>query len=110
MPKVVFSHTLREVSWKNARLARGGAAEEVAGLKRAPGKDILIQNSTRLAQSLMAAGLVDELQLIVAPVVLGDGRALFDGLPGRIDLGPSQLTRFDDGTFVVRYEVKSKEG
>src|SRR5450755_217315 len=71
--KVVFSRTLREVTWKNARLARGGAAEEVAALKRASGKDILIQNSTRLAQSLMAVGLVDELQLIVAPLLLGAG-------------------------------------
>ena len=110
VPKVVFSRTLREVSWKNARLARGGAAEEVAALKAAPGKDILIQNSTRLAQSLMAVGLVDELQLIVAPLLLGAGRALFDGRAGRIDLGPSQLTRFDDGTFVVRYEVKPQKG
>ena len=83
VPKVVFSRTLREVTWKNARLARGGAAEEVAGLKRGPGKDIIIQNSTRLAQSLLAAGLVDELQLIVAPVVLGVGRSLFSGLPQR---------------------------
>jgi dihydrofolate reductase len=106
VPKVVFSRTLREVTWKNARLARGGAAEEVAALKRAPGKDILIQNSTRLAQSLMAAGLLDELHLIVAPVILGAGRALFDGLPRRIDLGPAQLARFDDGTFVVGYDVK----
>ena len=109
VPKVVFSHTLREVSWKNARLARGGAVEEVAALKRAPGKDLLIQNSTRLAQSLLAAGLVDEFQLLVAPVVLGDGRALFQGVP-RIDLGPAQLTRFDDGTFIARYDLKLPQG
>ena len=51
VPKVVFSRTLREVTWKNARLAKGSAAEEVAALKRAPGKDILIQNSTRLARA-----------------------------------------------------------
>jgi dihydrofolate reductase len=106
IPKIVFSHTLREVTWKNARLAKGSAAEEVAALKRAPGKDIIIQNSTRLAQSLLAAGLVDELQIIVAPVVLGAGRALFSGLPQRIDLGSGELTGFDDGTFIVRYEVK----
>jgi len=106
IPKVVFSRTLREVTWKNARLAKGGAVEEVAALKRAPGKDIIIQNSTRLAQSLLAAGLVDELQIIVAPVVLGTGRALFSGLSKRIDLGCAELTRFDDGTFFVRYEVK----
>jgi dihydrofolate reductase len=110
VPKVVFSRTLREVTWKNSRLARGGAVEEITALKRAPGKDILIQNSTRLAQTLMAAGLVDEIQLTVAPVILGAGRALFDGLPRRIDLGPAQLTRYDDGTFVARYEVKSAKG
>lgn len=106
VPKVVFSRTLREVKWKNARLAGPNAAEEVAALKRAPGKDILIQNSTRLAQSLLAAGLVDELHLTVAPVVLGAGRALFAGMPRQLDLGAGELTRFDDGTFAVRYEVK----
>jgi len=106
VPKVVFSRTLREVKWRNARLARGDAATEVAALKREPGKDIIIQNSTRLAQSLLAAGLVDELQIIVAPVVLGNGRALFSGLPHQIGLGPAELTRFDDGTFCVRYQVK----
>ena len=71
------------MKWKNARLAKGSAAEEVAALKRAPGKDIIIQNSTRLAQSLLAAGLVDQLQMLVAPVALGAGRALFSGLPQR---------------------------
>ena len=92
VPKVVFSRTLRDVKWKNARLARGGAAEEVAALKREPGKDIIIQNSTRLAQSLLAAGLVDELQIMVAPVVLGNGRALFAGLRHPIR---SQRLRYD---------------
>src|SRR5436190_8933718 len=106
VPKVVFSRTLREVTWKNARLAKGGASEEVAALKRMPGKDIIIQNSTRLAQSLLAAGLVDELQLIVAPVVVGAGRTLFSGVPRRIDLGVGEVTPFDDGTYCVRYQVK----
>jgi dihydrofolate reductase len=103
--KIVFSRTLHEVTWKNARLAKGSATEEVAALKRAAGKDIIIQNSTRLAHSLLAAGLVDELQIIVAPVVLGAGRALFSGLPQRTDLGRVELTGFDDGTLFVRYEV-----
>ena len=106
VPKVVFSRTLREVTWKNARLAKGSAAEEVAALKRALGKDIIIQNSTRLTQSLLAAGLVDELQMMVAPVALGAGRALFAGLPQRLDLGLAEQSRFEDGTLFVRYEVK----
>lgn len=106
VPKVVFSRTLREVTWKNARLAKRSAADEVATLKRAPGKDIIIQNSTRLAQSLLAAGLVDELQIMVAPVAVGAGRALFSGLPQRIDLRLAEQTRFEDGTLFVRYDVK----
>jgi dihydrofolate reductase len=64
--KVVFSRTLREVTWANSRLARRDAAEEVATLKRSEGKDIIIQNSTRLAQSLLAADLVDELAEAIA--------------------------------------------
>jgi dihydrofolate reductase len=106
VPKVVFSRTLREVQWQHARLARGNETEEVTRLKREPGKDIIVQNSTRLARSLLAAGLLDELQLIVAPVVLGDGRALFAGLPHQMELEQRELIRFDDGTFFIRYDVK----
>jgi len=108
VPKIVFSRTLRDVTCKNARLARGAAVEEVAALKREPGKDIIIQNSTRLAQTLLEAGLVDELDIMIAPAVVGGGRALFAGMP-RIDLGPAQLTRFDDGTFVARYDVTPRQ-
>jgi dihydrofolate reductase len=108
VPKVVFSRTLREVKWRNARLARGGAAEEVSALKRAPGKDIVIQNSTRLTQSLLAAGLVDELQLMVVPEVVGQGRSLFGGAPPT-ELGPADLTRFENGAFLARFEVKPRK-
>ena len=104
--KVVFSRTLREVTWKNARLARRDAAQEVAALKRDGGKDIIIQNSTRLAQSLLAADLVDELALVVAPVAVGKGRALFAGLSRQIELERSELEPVKDGTIVVRYKVK----
>jgi dihydrofolate reductase len=103
--KIVFSRTLRDVTWQNARLARRDAAEEVAALKRGGGKDIIIQNSTRLARSLLEADLVDELALVVAPVVAGKGRALFAGLPRHIELERTELTPAKDGTIVVRYRV-----
>ena len=121
--KVVFSRTLREVTWKNARLATGGAAEEVAALKRAPGKDIIIQNSTRLTQSLLAAGLLDEalwhtaLPNIIAVVVAcwwwARPRAVRThrlAYRPRIETsaGRAELTRFDDGVFVARYDVKER--
>ena len=104
--KVVFSRTLHQVTWQNARLAQRDAAEEVEGLKRGAGKDIVIQNSTRLAQSLLAADLVDELALVVAPVAVGKGRALFAGLPHQIELERAELESVRDGTIVVRYRVK----
>ena len=104
--KVVFSRTLREVTWANSRLARRDAAEEVATLKRSDGKDIIIQNSTRLAQSLLAADLVDELALVIAPVAVGKGRALFAGLPRQVELERVELEPVKDGTSVVRYRVK----
>ena len=103
--KVVFSRTLRDVTWNKARLAQRNAAAEVAALKRDAGKDIIIQNSTRLSQTLLAAGLVDELALVVAPVALGKGRALFTGLPGQIELERVELKPVKDGTIVVRYRV-----
>jgi dihydrofolate reductase len=105
VPKVVFSRTLKEVTWKNARLARGSTQDELTKLRAEPGKDIIIQNSTRLARSLLSEGQVDELVLLVAPVVIGSGRSLFAGLP-RLELRQVDLKRFDDGAFVARYEVK----
>jgi dihydrofolate reductase len=105
-PKVVFSRTLREVGWKNARLAKRDAAAEVAALKRESGKYILIQNSTRLTQTLLAADLVDELQILVAPVAIGKGRALFGALPRPVELELTEQSRLKDGTLAVRYLVK----
>jgi dihydrofolate reductase len=70
--------------------------------------DPAIQNSTRLTRRLLEAGLVDELNITVAPVVVGEGRALFAGLKQRIDLRQAEVTRFDNGTVYVRYEVKPR--
>ena len=85
-PKAVVSNTLGEAPWGGhapARLLRGDAAEAVAALKREPGGDLILWGSLRLATSLLAAGLVDEVRLAVVPVVVGAGRRAFafDGAP-----------------------------
>jgi dihydrofolate reductase len=81
--KVVVSQSLRDddLTWPNTRVARGDLSDEVAALKRAPGRDIAVGGSVELVGSLMALGLLDRLQLEVHPVVLGPagGRAIFDG-------------------------------
>jgi dihydrofolate reductase len=104
--KVVFSTTLREVTWKNSRLARGTVEEEVGALKRAPGGDILIQNSTRLTQSLLARDLVDEIHVVVAPVAVGQGRALFANVGKKVDLEIVSTKRFESGAMAYHLNVK----
>jgi dihydrofolate reductase len=85
--KVVFSHTLKEVSWSGARLANQSLAEEVASLKRAKGKRIGIAGGATLAQGAIAAKLIDEYRLLMHPVALGRGQPLF--------VEPLQLERLD---------------
>lgn len=81
--KYVASRTLRgPLPWQNSTLLEGDAADAVARLKQEPGLDLLVMGSGVLADSLLRRGLVDELQLLIHPLVLGSGRRLLhDGLP-----------------------------
>ncbi|WP_327113606.1 dihydrofolate reductase family protein [Streptomyces sp. NBC_01341] len=76
-PKYVASRTLTEAGWDPTTILSGDVPAQVAELKRQPGREIQIHGSARLGQSLLAAGLVDEIRLAIAPVVVGSGRRLF---------------------------------
>jgi dihydrofolate reductase len=84
IPKLVFSKTLEKVEG-NARLVSDGVAEEVARLKREPGKDLAV-GGAGLASTCMELGLLDEYRLFVSPVVLGRGTPYFPSLDERINL------------------------
>ena len=86
MPKFVVSKTLTSADWENSTILSGDLAEEVTALKERF-DNILVAGSAQLAQGLLAAGLVDELRLMVFPVVLGSGKRLFADDAG--------LTRFE---------------
>ncbi|WP_017558432.1 dihydrofolate reductase family protein [Nocardiopsis baichengensis] len=77
LPKYVASRTLDQGGWDPTTVLSGDAAEQVAELKRRPGRELQIHGSARLAGSLLAAGLIDTLRLVIAPVVVGQGRRLF---------------------------------
>ena len=77
MPKYVASRTLDEVTWNNATMLRGDVAGAVAELKKQPGGAIQVTGSGDLIQTLMEHDLVDEYQLWVFPVVIGEGKRLF---------------------------------
>lgn len=81
LPKVVFSQSLSEVTWSNARLSRAPLEDEVPALKREPGKDLIVFGGARIAHSLIRHRLIDEYRLTVHPVALGAGLPLMHGLP-----------------------------
>lgn len=76
-PKYVVSTTLDRVEWKNSTLIKGSLAEEIAKLKQQPGKNIGVAGSPTLVQSLLQNNLLDELTLMIHPVVVGSGKRLF---------------------------------
>jgi dihydrofolate reductase len=100
-PKIVFSRTLREAAW-NARVIGDDLAEQVAALKRQPGKDLLLNGGATTAAVLTGLGLIDDYQIIVHPVVLGGGKTVFPGI--RANLRPAGSRTFDGRTTLLRYE------
>jgi dihydrofolate reductase len=81
MAKYVVSSTMREASWNNSTLIAGDVTAEIARLKEGSGGDILVAGSATLVRTLLEADLVDELRLMVFPVVLGAGKRLFGDTP-----------------------------
>jgi dihydrofolate reductase len=109
VPKVVFSRTLDAATWKNSRLVRRDAADEVAELKRGEGKDLFVFGSAKLCDSLMRRGLFDELRICLAPVVLGTGVPLFKPGSPRQDLTLLQARPLATGGLILRYAAKPRD-
>ncbi len=108
-PKVVVSTTLDQVAWgtyDNITLLKGNVADEIATMKQQPGKDILVTGSPTLVQSLLHADLLDELILLVHPVVAGKGKRLFgEGQPlKRLQLVNATTT--SSGVAILTYQPR----
>jgi dihydrofolate reductase len=107
IPKVVFSRTLERAEWAESRIARGDLAEEIAELKRRPGKDMIALGGAQFAQSLTRSELVDEYRLILQPVALGDGLPLFKGLPAPLRLELVDAQTYGTGAALHVYRPAS---
>jgi dihydrofolate reductase len=104
-PKHVVTSSAPALEWSNSTLVTTPVADYVSDLKDRPGGDIGIHGSIELAQSLLRARLVDELRLVVAPVVAGRGRQLFEGDDDLQRLEPLGVARSPDGTLFLTYRA-----
>ena len=105
--KIVFSHTLKNVDWKNAKVAKAGIKEEVLELKQQAGKNI-VAGSPGLIITLMQLDLIDEYQLVVLPIILGNGLRLFKNINDGINLKLIKTKIFGSGSIALYYEPAKK--
>jgi dihydrofolate reductase len=108
VPKYVVSTTLEKpLGWNNSTLIEGDVAEGVAELKQRPGKDITVLGSADLVNTLLRDGLLDELRLMVHPIVLGSGKRLFEDGGDRKALELVDSRKFATGVVYLAYREAS---
>ncbi|HEX2104089.1 MAG TPA: dihydrofolate reductase family protein [Solirubrobacteraceae bacterium] len=104
MPKYVVSSTLRDPGWTNTTVLDADVMAAVSKLREGPGGDIVVHGSAQLAQALLANDLVDELRLMVFPVVLGAGKRLFGATDDKKPLRLTDSKVVGDGVAIMIYE------
>ena len=104
-PHIVLSRTLDKTNWKNTRIVRD--VEAIRRLKQESGKDMYAVGGAALVGSLMNTGLVDEIQIVVQPIVLGDGKALFKDVKERHRLKLTEAKRLHAGMVRLTYSIPS---
>lgn len=108
--KLVFSRTLKDVTWKNSRLLPEFQPKEIEALKRQPGKDIIIFGSGSIVSQLTRYGLIDEYQFVVSPILLGEGRPAISDLAKRLTLDLCEAQAYPSGNVMLRYAHASNGG
>jgi dihydrofolate reductase len=109
MPKYVVSSTLENPEWNNSRVLLGDVVDEVSKLRQQAGGDIVVHGSAQLVQTLVEHDLVDELRLMVYPVVLGSGKRLFGDTTGKKRLRLSDSKVIGDGVTILIYQPAAEE-
>jgi dihydrofolate reductase len=104
LQKYVFSRTLEKAAWSNTTLLKGELTAEVRKLKLQPGPNVVIMGSGSIVAQLADAGLVDEYQIVLNPLVVGSGRTLFEGVKNKLPLHLAKSRAFGNGNVVLFYE------
>jgi dihydrofolate reductase len=110
LPKVVFSRILARVSWNHTTLLKDDLAAEIQKLKAASGQGLTILGSGSIVSQAARAGLVDEFQCVVHPVVLGTGKTMFESLGGTLRLRLATTRVFANGNVLLCYRPEVETG
>jgi dihydrofolate reductase len=102
--KFVFSRKLDQVTWNNTTLLKGDLAAEVRNLKQEPGPNIVVMGSGSVVAQLAEAGLIDEYQIVLNPIVVGSGRTMFEGVKRKLPMKLASSRAFGNGNVVLFYE------
>jgi dihydrofolate reductase len=108
LPKYVLSRTLTQTDWHNSHVLGKEPADAIENLKRQNGRPLAIFGGADAAASIVRLGLLDELRLVVNPVLLGGGTRLFEGAYARTELRLAYTRRFESGALLLGYETGAK--
>ncbi len=106
--KLVFSKTLSKPQWENTKLIKNDFAAEVRKRKQEPGKDMIIFGSSELGVTFLREHLLDELRIMINPIILGSGHALFQGIDDKLKLNLLKTRVFRSGNVLLVYDVATK--
>lgn len=104
MPKVVFSRTLDNASWQNTKLVKSDIVAEIRKMKEEPGPGMAILGSGSIVSQLALEHVIDEYQMVVDPVALGNGRTMFEGIKEKLILKLIKTRAFKNGKVLLCYE------
>jgi dihydrofolate reductase len=104
LDKVVYSRTMEEATWENTTLVTHDLEDDVRQRKAADGAGLVVMGSGTIVSQLAEAGLIDEFQFVINPVVLGQGRTLFETVTKRFDVTRTSERAFGNGNVVITYE------
>ncbi len=106
--KIVFSRTLKKAEWNKTRLVKDNIVEEIKKMKQMPGKDMTLLGSGNILTQFAEQGLIDEYQIMVDPVVLGDGTPIFKNIKHKLDLKLTRTRTFKSGVVLLCYQPVEK--
>lgn len=108
MRKIVFSRTLESAEWNNSTLVKEVIPEDIEQLKQESGRDMVIYGSASIVRTLTNLGLIDEYQLLVHPVILGSGKALFQDISHTVKLSLVSTRTHPSGVVLLSYQPRKQ--